>query len=178
MGRYAVNKGAATKKDLKILENQVHQVEEKSQEDQQESFPEVEEQTVYGDDYWGQEHERHQALKKMDRHERQEPKAQKARKAERLLYEDDLKAFLRMPVKKRELIQGLAQRGFITEPNHVGNGSSHTVRAAPHHPFFGQNTEYASAYFNLHLPTDDIIMPYGYYRHLKSGLRNIFGVEF
>jgi hypothetical protein len=150
--------------------------EEKGKEEAREE-PETEAIT-YGEDYWRGEHEKHQERKKAASLIVTTPQAQVSE------YEKNLYDFLRdriykyEPIKVREIKKELRDLKFKVTSNQSGNGSVHYVSPSEDNPIFGNDENYAGAYFNVHLPhSDGEIIPRDYFKYMKSGFSNVFGLR-
>jgi hypothetical protein len=77
-------------------------------------------------------------------------------------------------LKVEKLKTDLKKLYFNIVVNKKGNGSVHYVRADQLNPWFGMDIDYQEAYFNVHLPHQNVVIPPPYFRYLKSGFENIF----
>jgi hypothetical protein len=163
-----------------IITTVPHEIKEKGKsEEKEEAEEEPETEAItYGEEYWRGEHEKHQERKKAASLTVTTPDAQVSE------YEKNLYDFLRCriykyePIKVREIKKELRDLKFKVTPNQSGNGSVHYVSASEDNPIFGNDENYAGAYFNVHLPhSDGEIIPRDYFNYMKSGFSNVFGLR-
>jgi len=140
------------------------------------------ETVIYDEGYWKEEHRRHQERKKAAAASL--VYASSPAKAAVDDYQGNLNAFLcdsihtynRMTT--RQLREKLKEVRFQVTQNRSGNGSVHYISPTEDNPLFGTDENYAGAYFNVHLPHNDgDIIPHDYFRYIKSGFANVFGLR-
>lgn len=98
-------------------------------------------------------------------------------------YQRELYTYLKDNIYKyskrnsQKLKEELKKLKFSVEINRQGKGSMHYVFPTEDNPLFGNDKNYAEAYFNVHLPHNKSdIIPSAYFNYFQSGFAKVFGL--
>lgn len=140
------------------------------------------EENIYDKVYWQELHRFHQERKRSASAYCEDIDTEETKLSP---YETELFSYISKYIysytrkKARIIIKELEGLKFEVVANKSGKGSLHYVRPTEDNPLFGNDLDYAEAYFNIHLPHNDSeIVPEAYFRFLQSGFSNVFGLTF
>lgn len=132
------------------------------------------------DEFFKEEHERHQKRKSLLLKSENQNKITEFEEYENFLKEILSGYILNKTIKmnQKKFKEYLKEIGFLLEQNKSGNGSAYYIRPEENNMLFGKGSDYETAFFCVHMPhKQSRVIPYNTYRYIKSGFSNVFGVS-